>query len=506
MRTRSVVVPAFGVALVVAVVALAAWGATAPALGVTVAAVGLYGLSRTRGDMVTAISGLLLVPMLVPAQLRLAPLGAAGTPAALAGVAALLVWGYGFAFARPWLHRSSQPARWGIALVAVSVLASYISLGFRAPDVLEGSGADRGVLTLMSMAGVLLLVADGIADRSALRRVLSAVVAGGGVVAGFGILQFATGVDIASRVRLPGFTYIPAEYDPSRSGFNRIVSTTSHPIELSVVLVLLLPLALHIAFTSAPRERLRWWLCTVAIGIATPMTVSRTAVVALAVAAVVLVPAWTRAQRKFVAYLTIAGLMGMKVVIPGLIGSLRALLFDPGEDPSLSSRQVARDYAVGFLLDRPVFGRGFGTFVPVRYEFLDNQILMTLVETGLFGLLALLCIPLVASWQIGRVRRLAIDPDDRGLAQAFLACILVGHATWLTFDALSFATSRSLVLISAGCAAALWRIVRDEVDPHAARGRTDPQTTGYQGPPRRTAGPGVRVSTVTAWRPSGRRW
>ena len=456
----------------------AALVAAGPGLGIglTASAVGGYAVLRhSRMDLTTGICAILLVPLLVPAQLRVEPLSAAGTPAALAGVAAFLVWAYAFATGRSWLARGRQPARWPIAAVAVSVLASYVAMGFRSPDPLEARAGDRGVLTVVSMAGILLLTADGIRGRAELRRILQAVVTGGGVVAGLGIAQFATGVDIASRVRLPGFSYVSAGYDPSRAGFHRIVSTASHPIELSVVLVLLLPLALHVAFTSPPKERLRWWACTAAIGAATPMTVSRTAVVALAVAAIVLVPAWSGARRRVVAFGALAGLVVMKFAVPGLIGTLRAMLFNPGADPSLGSRETARDHAIGFVLQRPLLGRGFQTFVPTRYEFLDNQVLLSAVETGLVGLLALLAIPLVTTWQVGDARRHSGRDGDRDLAQALLACVLVGHVTWLTFDGLSFATSRSLALFTAGAAAALWRIVRLEPSGPAPAPRVVPR-------------------------------
>jgi O-antigen ligase len=192
------------------------------------------------------------------------------------------------------------------------------------------------------------------------------------------------------------------------------------------------------------------------------MTVSRTAVVALAVAAVVVVPAWSGPQLRTALKAALLAVVALRLLVPGLLGTLRALLFNAGEDPSLKSRSTAQDAALDYFVDAPLFGRGYHTFVPTRYQFLDNQILLSLVETGILGLLALLMLPCLAAWQVANTRRRSVRPADRDLAQSLLAAVLVGFATWLTFDGLSFASSRSLVLVALGAIAALWRMTRED--------------------------------------------
>ena len=370
-------------------------------------------------------------------------------------------------FGRPWLVHRPQPLRWAMLAVACSVLASYLGMGFRVHDYLEGKAADRGLLTLVSMVGVCLLAADSIRSRAAMRRVLEAVVTGGVVVAGLGMVQFFTGVDIGSKIRVPGFSYVSSDYSAARSGFNRIVSTTSHPIELSVTLVLLLPLALHLAATAPPGRSRRWWLAAGLIGAAAPMTVSRTAVVALFVCALVLFPAWPPRLRLRIGVAALLGLVLLRVAIPGLLGTLRSFLLNPGQDPSLQSRQIGANYVSPFISERPWFGRGFQTFLPTRYEFLDNQVLLSLVETGVLGLLALLSVFGVAAMLTRLVRAGSDRFDDRDLAQALLACLFVGYCTWFTYDALGFPTGRTLLFLVAGLAGAQWRILRE--DEEAAR-------------------------------------
>ena len=290
---------------------------------------------------------------------------------------------------------------------------------------------------------------------------------GGVVVAAVGMVQFFTGVDIGAKIRVPGFTYVSSDYSAARSGFNRIVSTTSHPIELSVTLVLLLPLALHLAATSPPERRRRWWASAAVIGAAAPMTVSRTAVVALFVCGLVLFPAWPPRLRLRMGISLVIGLVLLRIAVPGLLGTLRSFLLNPGQDPSLQSRQIGANYVSPFISARPWFGRGFETFLPTRYEFLDNQMLLSLVETGIVGLVALLAVLGVAAMLTRLVRAGSDRFDDRDLAQAFLACLLVGYATWFTYDALGFPTGRTLLFLVVGLTGAQWRIIcaAREADP-----------------------------------------
>jgi hypothetical protein len=418
--------------------------------------------SRMPADIVSVLVIFVYVLLLVPARLRISPLGAGGTPASLVGAAAFGIWLYGWALGKPWLRREPNPLRLALLGVAVAIMASYVVMGWRAHDELEAKAADRGLFTLVSMAGVALLAMDGIQNRASLRRLLHSIVLGGTALSALGIIQFFTSVDLAARIRIPGFTYVASDYASERSGFNRIVSTTSHPIEMSVVVALLLPMALHLGLTAPAAERRKWWICAAVIGISAPLTVSRTAVIALAVGALILFPAWPRRHRKKMLLALLAGTVAMKFAVPGLLGTLRSFLFDASNDPSVVSRQEGADYVSRFISERPLLGRGFGTFLPTRYEYLDNQVLLALVEIGIVGLLAFVVLLVLAVGLTRIVRLLSPRADDRDLAQTLFACMAVGFITWFTYDALGFPTSRTLVFLAIGMAGALWQIVRAE--------------------------------------------
>jgi len=344
-------------------------------------------------------------------------------------------------------------------------LISYVAAGFRPLDHVEARALDRGLLTLLSVLGVALLAAEVLPDRAAVRRAVAAIVSAGALVAAVGIVEFGLGIDLAAKVRLPGFTYTAVVFDSARAGFTRIVSTTSHPIELAVVLVMVLPLALWLFFASSGHARLWWSACLVLVAVAIPMTVSRTGVVGVVVALAVLLPTWTWRRRIQLLVIGSVGLVAFRSVVPGLIGTLRGFLLEPGGDTSVLSRKIGQERALAAILDRPLFGRGFGTFLPERYGYIDNQVLLGAVEVGLVGQLAyaaVFAITVVFALQVRRRSRGVVQADDRSLAVSLMASVAVAFATWVTYDALSFATGRGLTFIVIGLLAALWRIVTVE--------------------------------------------
>lgn len=427
---------------------------------VVVLAILAFSLSRIDIDQVTVLIGIIAVILLLPARLRIAPLGAAGTFSSLAGSAAFALWAWGRVWGMSWLATGRQPLRVALALFTAAVLASDVAMAFRPHDALESRAADRGLIMLLASAGVALLAADAIPTLGRLRSVIRAIVACGTVLAGLGIVQFMLGVDVPGLFRLPGFELSETGDNLARSGFSRIVSTTTHPIELSVVLGMLLPLALHVGFTSEPGERKRWWFCAGVIGFAAPLTVSRTAVLALVVAFLVILPGFDARRRRLLLIAGVVGVVAMRFLVPGLVGTLRALIFNYGGDPSIATRKSDYDYVSTFVAERPLFGRGWGTFLPERYTFLDNQLLGGLIEIGVVGVVLLIGVYLTGIAQAMVVRRRAPDPVLRDLALCLIAPIAVSLVTWMTYDAMAFPTGRTLTFLCIGCAAALWRLQR----------------------------------------------
>jgi O-antigen ligase len=115
-----------------------------------------------------------------------------------------------------------------------------------------------------------------------------------------------------------------------------------------------------------------------------------------------------------------------------------------------------------FISASPWLGRGFGTFIPQQFFFLDNQYLGTIVETGYLGLVALLGFFLLSWGAARRVRRCSIGASQRDLAQALAAAVAVVAIGFTMFDGLGFPTIDGVIFVVVGCIGALWRLSADE--------------------------------------------
>lgn len=417
--------------------------------------VGAALLVRSERDTAQLLVAYTIVVAVVPAALVVPALGSVGTPQILLGLTLLAVWGV------TWLApRQVHRARFRLVpllLVGFAVvnLASFLAASLRPTDVLERTAADRGAIMIVAATGVALLAAEAVADLNRLDAVVKGIVVGGAIIAAVGIVQFTTGLDPAAAIRLPGFvSSADQSFIAQRSTFRRVSGTTVHAIEFSAVLCMALPLAVH----QFRRQGRSWFAPLVLIAVALPMSVSRTAVVGLAAALVIMVPSWPKRVRRR-AYL--AGgtyLVLMRLAVPGLLGTIKSLFVDAPADPSIQSRQTDYLFVTTFIHERPWFGRGYTTFIPVRYDFLDNQYLLAVVETGYVGAamyITLLVGSIAAAWQ---VRRQVADQAARDLAQALIASLAVAAATSMAFDFLSFPTVRATLFLAVGCVGALGRL------------------------------------------------
>jgi O-antigen ligase len=400
--------------------------------------------------------------MYIPSALVLAPLGGAGSPATLLAVA-LVIW-----YLLMWLHpaarlaRGPQPVRAAALAFACVTVAAYVSASRHNLPTLQQNGADRGMILMLGWTGVLVLAADGISSWERLGTLLRRVVIGGTTMAAIGIGQFATGLNIASYLTIPGFTTkVPLVDLLNRDGINRPSATAAHPLEFAAVLAICLPLALHQARFAGPGKRLRRWLQVALIGAALPITISRSAVLGIAAVALTLLPTWPKRDRRAAYVLIATGLAVTWLAVPRVMSLLYELFTHIGSESSSQSRIKAYSASTPFIAHHPWFGVGFGTFQPQTYFFVDDQYLMTLIETGFAGLLALLAL-LITAWSVARrARHRLTDPRLRDLAQSLAAAVAAAAVSFATFDALSFAIAAGLTFLIGGCAGAAWRMAAD---------------------------------------------
>jgi polysaccharide biosynthesis protein PslJ len=444
------------------------------------------GSADRRGGAPKDARGLLvtyaLLLFMLPAQLIFAPLGASGSPASVVGIGLVGYWGAMRLVPGSGSARGLQPMRIAVGALAASVMLAYAVGTLRPlpPDQL--SGADRGILTLLSWLGPALVAMDMLGTAESVRKLLRVVVVLVGIMAAMGLLQFATGFNLADLYHIPG---LKINYDVAvvseRSDFRRVAATASHPIEFGVVLAMTLPLALHTAFNATDRKWL-WWGVVLLIGVASPMSLSRSAILGLFIAFIVLFSGWPSSRRMGVLLVLPVFIVGLRFAVPGLVGTIKSLFDSLGSDPSIQGR--TDDYKVvgQFISQSPWVGRGFGTFLPQDFFFLDNQYLGAIIEIGYIGFAALVALFLIGFVTARGARVRFRDPALKDLTQSLAASLLVAGIGYVTFDGLGFPMVTGLLFLLLGCTGALWRLSRqpaeqeplDGVDDDAPRTRVSP--------------------------------
>lgn len=411
----------------------------------------------------------LALQFLIPARLVISGMGAVGRPSVAMGLLFAFLWC--LSALRPGgLPLAPQPVRWLIGIQFAVQLVGYAIGMYRIPVVVEASAGDRWIVFMVAMAGVALLIADGVQTRAQLDRILRVTVALTTFMAVVGILQYLRIVDLTRYVRIPGLSPNRALLGTGSRGdmsLARVAGTANHYIEFGVVLGLVLPIALHFALFAAKRgsSRAFAWLQVALIAAAIPMSISRSAIITTAIALALLFSVWNWRLRY--GFLVIAGasMVGFYFLTRGLVGTILALFTYAGSDPSIQNR--LSDQATVFALwhQSPVFGRGAGMIIPERYILLDNQFFVTLIAGGLVGALAFIAL-FVAPYLMARsVRLRAPQEEDRHLGQALAATFPAALVASFTFDSFSFATFTGLLFVLIGAVGALWRLH----DPNAIR-------------------------------------
>jgi O-antigen ligase len=192
---------------------------------------------------------------------------------------------------------------------------------------------------------------------------------------------------------------------------------------------------------------------------------SRSPILGLAVAGVVLLAGWPMGRR-IRALVALAGfLVVIKVAVPGLLGAITSLFTNLGNDTSLAYR--TNDYNTAFdeIRRHLLLGRGVGTWYAPQHVVFDNQYLLTAVEAGLVGVATFAGLFLTGIWSSLRALWRATDPSTRDLGLSMAACLVIPLVGSATFDLRAFGIVNGVSFLLVGMAGALLRSV---VSPPAA--------------------------------------
>ena len=143
-------------------------------------------------DPTTLAGCFIAVTVLLPSSLTVGPLGAAGSPGTMIGIAAFVWWGLSHIGSSEAMAGGRQPIRIGIFIFGASILLSYGAAFSRVIPPLEVSAANRGLLELFGLAGIALLLADGIPDRERLDVLGRRLVFWVAVLGVLGVIQYLT--------------------------------------------------------------------------------------------------------------------------------------------------------------------------------------------------------------------------------------------------------------------------------------------------------------------------
>jgi hypothetical protein len=418
-----------------------------------------------------------LALMVLPSNMVLAPVGAAGYPASLVALLIFAIWCTAIAFG---LHRPGErrhPIRVVLALLWAVSLASYARFHFERHGSVESLAADRWLLLLAAITGVAVVAAECLHRVRDVHRVLQALIWGGAFCGLTSAVQFFLNVDPTEYLRLlPGFTAAD-NYSGiiSRGAISRVSGTALHPIELGSVSGILLPLAVHLAVHDVTRAWWRRWLPVALIGAAVPASVSRSAIVAIVIALGVYIVLLPAAHRLTALAAVPVGVLAVFMTARGFFSTLTGFILMGTSDPSISTRTDDYELVAELVGAAPWFGHGGGTYIPDNFlDITDNQYLKTAIELGATGVVTLLLLQVVPLVMALAVRRRSDDEVVRSLCSAFAgatAAIAVGS---LTFDSFSFPMYVGVQALLLGLVGALWRVVPGRAArPHQ---RTAPRT------------------------------
>jgi O-Antigen ligase len=427
--------------------------------------------ASTRQHAVLLLQIFAITLLVFPSDTIIKAIGAAGFVAALVAIFGFVAWLMStfLGLHNPLDHR--HPTRAALGILWLVTLISF-ALMHRTPQTgTTELAADRWIMQLAGMTGVALIAAECLGSLQDVKRVLRALVGAAAFCSVVAAFQFWTNFDPAHYLRMiPGFTVNVVNSDISwRDGVKRVTGTAIDPIELGVVAGMLLPLALYLLMYDKERRAWKRWVPVVCIGLAVPITVSRSAILSVAVACglfVVLLPSARRVP--FFAALPVV-IAAIFAVGHGLVGTLGKYFTLGSSDPSIAHRTNNYNYVEQLVRQAPWFGNGGGTYLPSSLHILDNQYLTTTIELGLVGLAALtfyFVLP-VATALVARSR--TVDAEMRTLCGALAGAALAAAICSGTFDSLSFPMFAYVDALVLGLCGTCWLIVARSQDSGATR-------------------------------------
>jgi O-antigen ligase len=388
-------------------------------------------------------------------------------------------------------ERPHRMDRWILIFFAAKVLAyANAQLHFRSDKLV--ANADRQIIVFLAYAGIALYVSEVAKDQRLMHRLVNLLIFGAAFMSITAIVEQQTGLDVARYLRPPGFTVggrldgEGATLAPERFGVRRAFGSATGPLEYTTMILAVLPLAVHRAvYGRDKRERRYGTIMAFIIIVGLPMSVSRTSVVGLFLALILIGLGLRSPERRRLAAgfgVTMLFLLVTFSAVSSAFLQLTTSFFAAESSTTLQVAGRTGDYEIvgSLFMDRPILGTGLASSDPtvprlvdgqrIRNLYLDNQYLSEMLTGGIVGLLALLGLIGAGIGAARRARAIAANPVDANLAYSVAASIMIMGLTFAFFDALSFRSTTGLFFVLLGLAGALEANVLS-FDPTSNRAR-----------------------------------
>jgi hypothetical protein len=408
--------------------------------------------------------------MVLPGYYVVNAVGASGSAAALLSYVMFAVWIAGTLLGHHNPFAYHYKIRISLAWLWIVSLSSYLLMNRTLLTSIQLAAADRWLMQLVGISGIVFMAAEGLRTLEDIRRVLRVLTFAGAFCGIVAALQFKPGINLANYLKLPGFTLNSSISSTAaivqRGGDNRVPGTATDPIELGVVAGMLLVLAVYLMMHDTSRPKWQRVIPVLCIAVAVVVSVSRSGVLAAAIGLGVLIASLPPTRRlKGLAAIPV-GLAAAFVGSQGLLGIFRDYFLAGNSDPSIKHRTNNYPYVEQLVRQAPWLGQGGGTYIPVTLassvHVLDNQYLTTAIELGLLGMAALffyLSWPAVVAFA---ARHHTTNPELRDLCAALAGADLAAVVCAATFDGFSFPMFFDLQPLIVGLIGAAWMITEKE--------------------------------------------
>lgn len=361
--------------------------------------------------------------------------------------------------------------RWLVVALSGYLVASLVSYGaaMNRGTVVRGiEFGDRYVFSDLALTAMVVAIIAMITTTARVELMLKGLLLGGALSATFAAVRLVTGADLAPLFTLPGLKVSDFLLVTSlaREGIYRPQGSAGHPLELAGVLTVIIPLGIAVASAARKRGERAWpWTaCTGLLICGALVTVSRSVVVGLVAAVLVMAWRWSIGRFAVTLLAAIAGIgLGLLLNVQ-VLGAVVASFANAATDSSIASRGRGATYVATHFRDHFWVGQGAGMYPAYRQPVLDNQYLSRLMETGALGLIsfvALIGVALVLALRASA----ATDPVIAELAGGVSGSLAALAVISLILDVSGFIQIWTVTWILVAISTVLWRLSRQRPPP-----------------------------------------